>query len=245
MNKPTKNMFALLIFCLCTLSGCNMLTPAPKPDIGPAGKPVDALPNPPLQERFWSPPAELYDLEGTAGVIFEGINKANWAQAKEGITNLSTLWEKVQPAIAGKKGVKEAGKAMNELTMSVQEEKAQQAYDALNKFMGSISDIGKSYKLSPLSDIIAVGNAIRSASFYVEDKDWSKAAAKAKALEDTWGQVKTSMESIGIMGELVKTHSSINQMTDAVNAENKGAFEEQIANINDSMGRIRNFFRGK
>ncbi|SHI34434.1 hypothetical protein [Propionispora hippei] len=245
MTKNTILMTVITVFLLCALSGCSMLQPAPKPEIGPAGKPLDSLPNPPFNQRFVPPPAELYDLAATAGVIFEGVNKKNWQQAKEGLNNLSTTWEKVQPAIGAKKGVKEANAALGQLTTAIDEETQEQAYETLNKFMGSISDIGKSYKLSPLADIIAVDNAIRSVCFYVEDQDWSKAASKVKALEGTWGQVKTSMESVGILDEIVKGHSAVTQMKDAVNGENKGAFDEQVANINYSMGRIRDFYRGK
>ncbi|MEN6566883.1 MAG: DUF4363 family protein [Veillonellales bacterium] len=235
---------ACLILSLLS-SGCSMLTPAKKPEVGPTGDPISAKPNPPFAERFWSPPEELYDLEATAGVIFDGLRTEQWPQVEKGLSTLQTTWLETRLLIGEKKGAKEADEALQKLSASVTEKRAPEVYENLNRFMGSISEIGKSYKLSPLSDIIAVGNAVRNVSFYVEDRNWSKAASKAKELDDTWGQVKPSMEKVGILNEITKTHVSIKQIKDAVNAENKGAFEDQAANINESMGRIREFYRGK
>ncbi|SMC58254.1 DUF4363 family protein [Sporomusa malonica] len=243
---PVKTFIVAVVILSFSLSGCGLLAgPAPKPDIGPAGKPVDSKPNPPFIERFYSAPTELYDLEATAGVVFEGINKEDWAQAQAGLNNLQTLWEQAKAAVGDKKGVKEADEAMGKLKTAINGQKITDSYESLIKFMGSVSDIGKSYKLSPVADIISVSNAIRNVSFYVEDKDWKKAAAKVKELQGTWEQVKPSMEQIGILGEITKVHSTVNQMKDSVNAENKGSFMEQQANINESMGRVREFFRGK
>lgn len=233
-----------LIFLL--LAGCSLSPePAPKPEIGPAGKPVESKPNPPFVERFFSAPIELYDLEATAGVVFEGINKEDWSQAQAGLANLHTLWQQTKAAVGDKKGVKEADEAIGKLTTSINSEKTSESHENLLKFMGSIGDISKSYKLSPLADIIAVSNGIRNVSFYVETKDWEKAFAKVKELQGTWEKGKPSLEQVGILSEITKTHSIVQQMKDAVNAENKGAFQEHLANINESMGRIREFFRGK
>lgn len=246
VRVPLK-LAAVVWLCLAVfLSGCGLLSqPAPKPDVGPAGKPVEAKPNPPVMERFVSPPVELYDLEAVAGVIFEGINKEDWSQVQAGMNNLQNLWQQGKAAVGEKKGVKEADEAIGKLTAAVNARKVTEAYENLNKFMGSIGDIGQSYKLSPLSDIIAVSNGIRNVSFYVEDKDWKKAASKAKELQGTWEKLKPSMEQVGILGEITKTHSIVSQIKDAVDAENKGALQDQLANINESMGRIRQFFRGK
>lgn len=244
--KKAIQYVGIICFILSLLSsGCSMLNPAKKPDIGPAGVPPKAKSNPPFAERFLSPPTELYDLEATAGVIFEGIRKEQWAQAEKGLSNLQTIWLQSQPLIGEKKGTKEATAALQNLSASISEKKSFESYENLNKFMGSIGDIGKSYKLSPLSDIIAVGNAIRNVSFYGETRNWSKAVSKAKELDDTWGQVKPSMEKVGILSEITKTHAIIKQIKDAVNSENKGALEDQTANINESMGQIREFYRGK
>ncbi|SCM80340.1 conserved exported hypothetical protein [uncultured Sporomusa sp.] len=236
---------AVFTLILLLLAGCGLAGPAPKPEIGPAGKPVESKPNPPVWERFISAPAELYDLEATAGVVFEGINKEDWSQAQAGLANLQTKWQQGKAAVGDKKGVKEADEAMGKLIAAINSEKITESHESLLAFMGSISDIGKSYKLSPVADIIAVSNGIRNVSFYVENKDWEKAVIKAKELQGTWEKVKPGMEQVGILGEITKTHSTVNQLKDSVNAENKGAFKEQLANINESMGYIREFFRGK
>lgn len=246
LSLPFKIGIISLLSLLLLLNGCGALSgPAPKPEIGPAGKPVETKPNPPFMERFFSAPAELYDLEATAGVVFEGINKEEWPQAQAGVVNLQSLWQQAKAAVGDKKGVKEADAAMEKLTTAINDKKITEAYESLNKFMGSVGDVGKSYKLSPIADIIAVSNGIRNVSFFVEDKNWGKAATKIKELQGTWEKVKPGMEKLGVLGEITRTHAIVNQMKDAVNAENKGAFQEQQANINESMGRIREFFRGK
>ena len=246
LSLPPKVGIISLLFLLLLLNGCGLLSePAPKPEIGPTGKPVESKPNPPFMERFFSAPVELYDLEATAGVVFEGINKEDWSQAQAGLTNLQAMWSKAKGAVGDKKGVQEAEAAIEKLTVAINDKKVTESYESLIKFMGSVSDIGKSYKLSPIADIIAVSNGIRNVSFFVEDKDWKKAATKVKELQGTWEKVKPSMEQIGVLGEITKTHATVNQLKDAINAENKGAFLEQQANINESMGRIREFFRGK
>lgn len=236
---------ALLVLSLFALSACGMVQPAKKPEVGPAGKPVEAKPNPPVMERFRSAPTQLYDLEAIAGSLFEGINKGNWPQAESGIANLQTTWEQTKQIVGEKKGVKDADEAIAGLTASVMGKKAVSAYEDLTKFMSSVSDVGKSYKLSPIADIITVGNAIRNVSFYVQDRNWNKAASKAKDLENTWNQAKPSVEQVGVLGSTTTTHSYVKQLKDSVDAESQGAAEEHIANLNESMGLIREYYRGK
>ncbi len=227
------------------LAGCGLMGPAKKPEIGPAGKPGDAKPNPPVMERFVSAPALLYDLEAIAGTVFEGINKENWQQAEAGLYNLQATWQQTKEAVGDKKGVKDADEAAGKLATSVMDKKITASYENLNKFMGGVSDIGKSYKLSPVADLIAVGNAVRSVSFYVADKNWSKAASKVKGLEDTWNNAKPTMEQLGVFGPVTTTHAHVKQLKDAVNAENQGAAEEQVTSLNESLGKIREYYRGK
>lgn len=221
------------------------MSPAKKPDTGPAGKPAEAKPNPPVLERFYSAPEQLYDLEAIAGAVFAGINKENWPLAETELYHLQSVWQETKQAVGDKKGIKEAEEALGKLSASIAGKQITASYVNLNKFMGSIGTIGKSYKLSPISDIITVGNAIRNVSFYAEDKNWTKAASKVKELDDSWSRIKPSLEQFGILGEVTKTHSYVNQLKDAVNAENKGAVDDRVADLNDSMGRIREFYRGK
>ncbi|MCX7779847.1 MAG: hypothetical protein N2491_02885 [Negativicutes bacterium] len=234
-----------ILFAGLLLSACGMFTPAPKPEIGPAGKPVESKPNPPVIERFYSPPAEMYDLEALAGAIFEGIYKENWQPAEENLAQLQVTWQDVKTRVGNKKGVKEADEALEKLTEAVAAKKITASYEALNKFMGSVSDVGKSYKLSPVADVIGVSNSLRNVSFYVEEKNWIKAASKVKELEGVWNHAKPALEQVGILGEITKTHAKIKQLKDAVNAENKGVAEEHIASLNESLGYIRQFHRGK
>lgn len=251
-NRHILLVLFLSISLMITTGGCallaglgGMLTPAPKPEVGSTGTPVESKPNPPLLHRFWSPPGELYDLEAIAGVLFEGINKEKWEQAREGLTNLESAWAKAKPLIGDMKGVKEGDQALQGLEESIASKDMKSSYEKLIAFMAAISDIGKSFKLSPLSDIIAVGNTARNVAFYTEDTNWLKAAVKVKELQGSWQQSKPTMEQIGILGELTKAHSTVKQLKDAVNAENKSAAEEQLANLNESMGRIRMFYYGR
>jgi hypothetical protein len=243
--KKNKWHSAAVIALAIAISGCGMAEPVKKPEIGPAGSPVESLPNPPVLERFKAPPAQLYDLEATAGVIFQGINKSDWPQAEAGLNTFKTIWPEAKTLTGDKKGTKTADEALSKLSAAISQKDVTAAYDNLNKFTGSIGEIGKSYKFSPLSDLIAVDNGIRNVSFYVTENDWSKAAIKVNELDSTWGQAKPSLEKVGILGQLTKTHSLIKQLKDAVAAQNKGAIEDQLANINDSMARIRDYYRGK
>lgn len=243
-RKGSLTAIAFIIACLY-LSGCGMFTPAPKPDIGPAGKPVEAKPNPPVAERFQSPPAEIYDLEALAGAVFEGVNKQDWLQAINNFNQMQATWQQVKASVGEKKGVKESDEAIQKLAPSLSANNVTESYESLNKLMASISDIGKSYKLSPVSEIIAIGNSIRNVSFHIQDKNWTKATAKIKELEGTWQHSKPALEEAGVLGEATKIHSRVNQLKNAVTAENKGASEEHIASLNESMSIMRQFYRGK
>lgn len=227
------------------ISGCGFFTPAPKPDIGPAGKPVESKPNPPVIERFQNPPVEIYDMEALAGAIFEGIMRTNLSETQGNLSELDRKWQETKAAIGEKKGVKEANDALLQLNTAIAAKDATGAYENLIKFMGSLSDVGKSYKLSPAADIIGVGNSIRNVSFYVEQKDWKKASAKIKELQNVWQQTKPSVEQFGILGEATRTHSLISQLKDSIDAENQASAKEHIAALNESVGYIRQYFRGK
>ncbi len=234
-----------VLFAASVTAGCGLAEPAKKPEIGPAGKPTESKPNPPVMERFASAPTQLYDLEAIAGTVFEGVNKENWQQAEAGVYNLQAVWQQAKEAAGDKKGIKDGDEAIGKLAVSVMDKKITASYENLNKFMGSVGDVGKSYKLSPVADLVAVGNALRSVSFYIADKNWSKASSKVKGLEDTWNNAKPPLEQIGILGAVTTTHAYVKQLKDAVNAESEGAAEEHIANLNESLGKIREYYRGK
>ena len=249
--RQRKFLVISILLAISMLAGCaslpetNMLTPAKKPDVGPTGEPTEAKPNPPFLQRFLSPPAQLYDIEAIAGSLFEGVNKERWEQAQAGLANLQNVWAETKPLLGAMKGVEAADSAMNKLSASVAAREITASYENLTAFMAAVSDIGKSFKLSPLSDIVAVGNTARNVAFYTEDKNWLKTASKVKELEGTWKQVRPSMEQIGIFGELTHAHSLVKELKDAVNAENKSSVEEKLADLNESMSRIRQFYYGR
>lgn len=242
-----KYRFAVLVIStalsLLVFLGCSLHTKSP--DVGPAGKPAEAKGNPPFFNRLRAAPTQLYDLEAIAGSTFEGINKENWEQAEAGLFQLQSVWQETKQQVGDMKGVGEGDKALAKLSETITARQITSSYESLNQFMGAISDLGKNYKLSPVSDIIAVGSTIRNVAFYLEGKNWLKASAKAKEMSDSWNRVKPAMEQFGIMGEVTKTHSYINQLRDAVAAENKGAATDRIEDLNKSMGRIREYYRGK
>jgi hypothetical protein len=240
----------LLPFC-CTLillaTGCYTVPPAQKPDIGPgpAGKPAAVKPNPPFFQRFLPPPPQLYDLETTAGKIFSSLTVNDWQQVDEGISTFQSTWEKTKTLTGAKKGVADAQKNMEELKEVAAQRNSKKTYQALNKTMYSVEEIAKSYKLSPLSDLIAVGISLRRVSYYVETDNWKKASAKMKELEGVWHQAKPSLEQVGILGELTKAHGTILKLKDAIDAEDRNAFEEEKSKINESLIHIRQFYHGR
>lgn len=246
MLSHSFRCFCLTACCgiLVFSTGCSWLTPVKKPDIGPAGKP-EYKTNAPLAERFQSPPPQLYDLEMKAGLIFDGINEKKWDLVQSDWLQLQSIWQHISPQLGDEKNVGKANESLSKLSTAIDGQKADRAYESLNGFMGSVGDIGQNFKLSPLSDIISISNKLRNVSFYVGKSEWGKAASRVKELEDSWGQAKPSMESIGILGEVTRTHSYIKQLVDAVNAENTGASESHIKALNDSIGSIRQFYRGK
>jgi hypothetical protein len=236
-------LMIFLVVAMIVLNGCGLSLK--KPDFGPAGKTAAATGNPPFFNRFRAAPPQLYDLEAIAGSTFEGINRENWDQAEAGLFQLQTVWQETKQIVGDMKGVGESDKALAKLNEAITAKQITASFESLNHFMGSVSDVGKNYKLSPVSDIIAVGNTIRNVSFYVEDKNWPKAGAKAKEMSESWNRIKPSLEQFGILGEVTKTHSFISQLKDAVAAENKGAIGDRIDDLNSSMGRIREYYRGK
>ncbi|EGO63656.1 DUF4363 family protein [Acetonema longum] len=239
-QKLTGSLLVLLMLC-----GCSLAPPAQKPQTGPTGEGPVSKPNPPVLERFEPPPSELYDLELTAGTVFSFIIARNWSQAERELARLEALWNQAQPLIGEKKGVDKAREGLDKLYQAVDSKDPAAVYKSLNGFMASIGEIGRSYKLSPLSDIVTISNQLRNVDFFVADQDWGKARSKVKELENTWKQSKPALESLGIFDEITKTHSAILQLSDAVDAENKEGVIEKIAKLNESIGTIRDFYKSK
>jgi len=236
-----KVLWLIVISALCTGCGLQMQFS----DTGPIGKLQKEKVNKTFSEGLAPAPAVFYDLETIAGSTFEGINKADWIVAEEGLTKLQSGWQQAKPYITDPEIVKKADEALNKLSTAVTEKQNTVSYEELNQFMSSIGSASKSYKLSPLSDIISVDNSIRDTKFYLEDNNWGKTSAKQKELETAWKQIKPSLEQFGIMGKVTKTHSYINQLKDAVQGENKGSAAAKLDDINTSMAQITAFYRGQ
>lgn len=243
--KKFKTIFFSFFVILTICTACSTNPPAQKPDMGPIGKTTEATPNLPLNERMSSPPIHLYDMELISERVFESIMSENWYEGRQAVVDLQERWKETIPFIGKTESAKGLEKSLTELKKAIKEEKKADAYEALNKTSGSLGDIAKLYKLSPLSDIIGVSSNIRNVTYYVETQQWKPAASKAKELESNWKQAKPSLEQAGILGEVTKTHSSISQLKDAVETESIGAYKNHIKTINSSLNKIQLFYYGK
>ena len=216
-----------------------------KPEIGPTGSGEATKANPPFWQRFDKPPLQLYALEELSGTLFESITNNNWEQASVKLTSLRNVWEESKPQIGDKKGLKEADEAIQKVSDAVNNQATFDSYEMLNQFLAAVSDIAKSYKLSPLSDILLLGNSARNVGYYVATKDWPTATKKITELDGTWLQVKPSMEQFGILSEVTKAHGTIKSLKDAIAGENQGSAASQLKLLNESLGNIREFYKNK
>ncbi len=239
----TKITPITLLCIICITVGCGLVSPAKKPNVGPIGQIKEEKIHKNIFEQLKSPPPELFDLEQIAGVIFAGINTEEWSQAQSYLPLLHERWNKVKTTIVDKESISKNDKALAALNSAINNKQISESHKSLEQFMGGLNDIAKEYKLSPLPDIIAIGGKLRNVSFFVAEKDWQKASLKVKELEDSWEQMKPGLEQVGIMGEITKIHSSIKQLKDAINAENKAGADEHLNKTNESISRVINFYR--
>lgn len=184
-------------------------------------------------------PTKLYDIEGLAGSIFEGILSRNWNDASDNLSRLVTAWTEAKTIIENSTAILQSEEVLSLLISAVQARNPDLSQTELNDFMYKISDISKGYKLSPLSDIIAINNAGRDLRYAVENKNWVTATAKIKELQNTWGRAKSNLEQFGILGDITQTHSSIEQMKNSVEEENRTTFLERFQQFNEGMNHIR------
>ena len=237
---------SLASITLFSISACGLLSsPAPKlEESGPAGQ-IPPKQESPFLAKLQSPPKEIYELEKSAGLLFEAVRKQDWLQAQQNFFRMRTAWQDAKPILVSQDGMEEATSSLEKLSQSLSAGKIPEACQNLHNFMAGIAKISQNYQLSPSSDIINIGNALREVSFYVGSEDWGKAEVKLKALESVWGQSKPALEKVGVLAQLTKTHSLLTQIKDAINAENKEAFLERAADMNSSLGQIRDFYEGK
>lgn len=243
MKKFMVSLLSFTIIIPFFSAGCSLIEPINDFQQGPVGMIEESSPD----TASWTAdaPAKLYDIEGLAGGIFEGILSRNWLMANENLSKLLTAWTEAKSTLQDSQNNIETETILNHLITAIQSHNADASQQDLNDFMYKISDISKNYKLSPLSDIIAINNAGRDLRYAVENKNWVTAATKIKELQNTWGRAKSNLEQFGILGEITHTHSSIEQMKNSVDAENKTTFLEKFNSFNESMAKIRSTLANK
>lgn len=237
MKRYLIPVFILSLGISLSLAGCSAIEP-----INDLSNIVEEnAPNTAPDTAAWTAnaPTRLYDIEGLAGNIFEGILSRNWNDATANLSQLITAWTDVKSVIENPTAILQSEEVLSLLISAVQARNPDLSQTELNDFMYKISDISKGYKLSPLSDIIAINNAGRDLRYAVENKNWVTAAAKAKELQNTWGRAKSNLEQFGILGDITETHSSIEQMKNSVEEENRTTFLERFQKFNEGMSHIR------
>lgn len=237
MKRYLIPVFILSLGISLSLAGCSAIEP-----INDLSNIVEEnAPNTAPDTAAWTAnaPTKLYDIEGLAGNIFEGILSRNWNDATANLSQLITAWTDVKSVIENPTAILQSEEVLSLLISAVQARNPDLSQTELNDFMYKISDISKGYKLSPLSDIIAINNAGRDLRYAVENKNWVTAAAKAKELQNTWGRAKSNLEQFGILGDITETHSSIEQMKNSVEEENRTTFLERFQKFNEGMSHIR------
>lgn len=235
-------MFFILIMLLTT--GCAAFPDSFKQTIsGPTGEISDIKPRSIYHEH---PPREFYDLEKSSGMIFQFIQTEKWPDAEAEFQQLKTTWLTLSKSLVDNNTLTASPESkISALSNSIQERKVTQSLENINQFMGSISDISKTYKISPVTDIIMLGNSLRNISAYASIKDWSNLEKKTKELENMWHDAKPGVEQVGIISESTKIHASINRLKDAIDSENIAQVTEEIHKINESLAKIRIFYYGK
>lgn len=237
MKRYLIPVFILSLGISLSLTGCSAIEP-----INDLSNVVEEnVPNTAPDTAAWTAnaPTKLYDIEGLAGNIFEGILSRNWNDATANLSQLITAWTDVKSVIENPTTILQSEEVLSLLISAVQARNPDLSQTELNDFMYKISDISKGYKLSPLSDIIAINNAGRDLRYAVENKNWITAAAKAKELQNTWSRAKSNLEQFGILGDITETHSSIEQMKNSVEEENRTTFLARFQKFNEGMSHIR------
>jgi hypothetical protein len=232
----------LTILCLL-ISGCSWFNKQAKPD--PLAQPEGSDQELSYLEKVKRPPLVFFDLEGQIETLFKPLNKMDFSAAQEEYQKTKTLWEKSKTEAGNIKGVKETDAAFNGLGSAIAAQKGPESLASLNKFTNSLNQLLMNYKLSPLSDIVTLATISRNISWQLEDQDFKKSQVRAEELKKTWESSKVNLEQPGIFGEITKAHDSVGKIKGAVTAENKMAADDQIKKFNESMTKIRNFYREK
>lgn len=236
MNKYLIALIALSLALPLTVTGCSAITP-----INDLTNITEDIPTPAPDPAAWTAdaPSKLYDIEGLAGNIFSSILSRDWNGANENLSRLMTAWTEAKAVIENPAAILQSEEILSLLISAIQARNPDVSQKELNDFMYKISDISKNYKLSPLSDIIAINNAGRDLRYAVENKNWVTAAAKIKELQNTWGRAKSNLEEFGILGDITQTHNSIDQLKNSVEEENRTTFLDRFQKFSEGMTHIR------
>lgn len=231
-------IYIVIIYTILSLmSGCSWFTKQAKPDDN--GKDLTYM------EKVKRPPLIFFDLAGQIEDLFKPLNKMDFIQAQAEYQKVLTTWEKAKVEAGNIKGVQETDEAIKTLGSAIMAGKSSESLGALNKFTNSLQELLTNYKLSPLSDIVNLATISRNISWELTDQDFKKALVRAEELKKTWEQSKVNLEQAGILGEVTKAHDAVGKIKGSVTAENKMAGDAQIKKFNESLGKIREFYKQK
>ena len=240
-----KKEWVCSIFGLCLLiclpAGCSRLGTFTQP--APQSKPETGQQELTYVEKVKRPPSVYFDLASELDELFKPLNKMDLTQAQAEYQKTLTLWETAKAETGDIKGMKETDEALKSLGTAIAAGKSQESMAGLNKFSNNLQELLTNYKLSPLSDMVNLATISRNVSWELEDHDFKKAFVRTEELKKTWEQSRTNLEQAGILSEVTKAHESIDKIKGSVTAENKMAADAQLKKFNESLTKIRDFYR--
>jgi hypothetical protein len=225
--KPMTTFLLTGLIIAVILSGYGFLSyPYPKMETDEQGAPKNRA----HSEMFLSAPNEIYDIDNSAGQLYETISRREWADSRQYFGELKEIWKNVNERFSEGGTTRDRGDArLNKLSESITAGDAYSSHENLNSFMRIVSKTSENYKLSPVSDIISVGVVLRDAGFYTQEENWDKAAAVSEELDHVWNQSKPTLEHMGVLREVTKLHSIMNKIKDEMETENKDAALDHIS----------------
>lgn len=238
-----KMLIHMVTICLliALTAGCSWFGAQTKPAPQPENNAQDLT----YMEKVKRPPLVFFDLAAQLDSLFKPLNKMDFTAAQEEYQKLQTTWEKAKTEAGNIKGVTETDEAAKALGLAIASQKAAESMSVMNKFANSLQDLLMNYKLSPLSDIVNLSTISRNVAWELEDQDFKKAMVRTEELEKTWERSKVNLEQAGILSEVTKAHDDIGKIKGAVTAENKMAARDQLKKFDESMSKIRDFYRQK
>lgn len=234
----SKHRWAIvLLLCCFYCSGCQDAAVKRTEKMGPTGEQQERH-----QNDWGKPPAGLYVLEQSAGALFANFLSRDWLQAEKQSINMADIWTQSKNKLTENAATEKTDAAFAALQQAINDQSPQQAVSALEQFMGLVANTAKPYVMSPLADIITVANRMRSIRFAIAQNDWKKAGVKVGELEKTWNQVKPSLEKPGVLAEVTKAHSAVQQWKDSIAAEDPAASKAAEQRLNSALANIRDFY---